>query len=102
MYVMIGAETRRKNWIESSDGRTHDSSSVIILNLLKACGAKTIHLAGLDGFMVNINENYSDPNLRHPVTVEQVERRNAYYNRFIANVASSGIEVKFITPSKYE
>ena len=91
-----------KNWIEISDGRTHDSSSVIILNLLKACGAKTIYLAGLDGFMVNINENYSDPNLRHPVTVEQVERRNAYYNRFIANVASSGIEVKFITPSKYE
>lgn len=91
-----------KNWIEVSDGRTHDSSSVIILNLLKACGAKTIYLAGLDGFMVNINENYSDPNLRHPVTVEQVERRNAYYKRFIASVAAEGIEIKFITPSKYE
>lgn len=91
-----------KNWIEISDGRTHDSSSVIILNLLKACGAKTIYLVGLDGFMVNINENYSDPNLRHPVTVEQVERRNAYYKRFIAGVAGEGIEVKFITPSKYE
>lgn len=91
-----------KNWIEISDGRTHDSSSVIILNLLKACGAKTIYLAGLDGFMVNINENYSDPNLRHPVTVEQVERRNAYYKRFIASVAAKGVEIKFITPSKYE
>lgn len=91
-----------KNWIEISDGRTHDSSSVIILNLLKACGAKEVMLAGLDGFMVNINENYSDPNLRRPVSVEQVERRNAYYKRFIADIAASGIKVKFVTPSKYE
>lgn len=91
-----------KNWIEISDGRTHDSSSVIILNLLKACGVKEVLLAGLDGFMVNINENYSDPNLRRPVSVEQVERRNAYYKRFIADIAASGVKVKFVTPSKYE
>ena len=91
-----------KNWIEISDGRTHDSSAVIILNMLKACGAKEILLAGLDGFMVNINENYSDPNLRRPVSVEQVDRRNAYYKRFISDIAASGIKVKFVTPSKYE
>lgn len=91
-----------KNWIDISDGRTHDSSSVIMLNFLKACNAKSIFLAGLDGFMVNINENYSDPNLRHPVTVEQVERRNAFYKRFIASIAAEGIEIVFITPSKYE
>lgn len=91
-----------KNWIEISDERTHDSSSVIILNLLKACGVKEVLLAGLDGFMVNINENYSDPNLRRPVSVEQVERRNAYYKRFIADIALTGIKVTFVTPSKYE
>lgn len=91
-----------KNWIDISDGRTHDSSSVIILNLLKTCGVRTIYLAGFDGFMVNINENYSDPNLRHPVTVEQTERRNAYYKRFIANIVDYGINIKFVTPSKYE
>lgn len=91
-----------KNWIEISDGCTHDSSSVIALNLLKECGVKEILLAGLDGFMVNINENYSDPNLRRPVSVEQVERRNAYYKRFIAEIAKVGIDVKFVTPSKYE
>ncbi len=91
-----------KNWIEISDGRTHDSSSVITLNLLKACGVKEIMLAGFDGFMVNINENYSDPNLRRPVTVEQVERRNAYYKRFISEIAATGIKISFVTPSKYE
>jgi 4-hydroxy 2-oxovalerate aldolase len=91
-----------KNWIEISDERTHDSSSVIALNLLKACGAKEILLAGLDGFMVNINENYADPNMRHPVSVEQMERRNAYYKKFIAQFSESGIKILFITPSKYE
>ena len=91
-----------KNWIEISDGRTHDSSSVIVLNLLKTCGVKEVLLAGFDGFMVNINENYSDPNLRRPVSVEQVERRNAYYKRFIGEIAASGVLVTFVTPSKYQ
>lgn len=91
-----------KNWIEISDGRTHDSSAVIMLNFIKACGVKEVSLAGLDGFMVNINENYSDPNLRRPVSVEQVEHRNTYYKRFISEIANSGIKINFITPSKYE
>ena len=91
-----------KNWIDISDGRTHDSSSVITLNLLKTCGVKEVLLAGFDGFMVNINENYSDPNLRRPVSVEQVERRNDYYKRFIGEIAASDIKISFVTPSKYE
>lgn len=91
-----------KNWIDISDGRTHDSSSVIILNLLKACGVKEILLAGFDGFAVNINENYSDPNLRRPVSVEQVNRRNTFYKRFIYEFKSKGMKICFITPSKYE
>ena len=90
-----------KNWIDISDGRTHDSSSVILLNLLKACGVKSILLAGFDGFMVNINENYSDPNLRYPVSAEQVERRNAYYKHFVQDLNGFGINVHFLTPSKY-
>lgn len=89
------------NWIEV-DERTHDSSSVIALNLLKACGVKSIKLAGFDGFAVNINENYFDPNMRHPVTVEQVERRNSYYKGFINRIKASGVKVEFVTPSKYE
>ena len=91
-----------KNRIDISDGRTHDSSSVIMLNFLKACDVKEILLAGFDGFMVNINENYSDPNLRRPVSVEQVNRRNAFYKRFIEDIASTGTKISFITPSKYE
>ena len=89
------------NWIEF-DESTHDSSSVIALNLLKACGVKVVKLAGFDGFVVNINENYYDPNMRHPITVEQVERRNNYYKGFINRIKESGVSIEFVTPSKYE
>lgn len=89
------------NWIEV-DERTHDSASVIALNLLKKCGVKNILLAGFDGFSVNINENYYDPNMRHPVTPEQVKRRNAYYKNLIQRIKDSGVKVEFVTPSKYE
>ena len=89
------------DWIEV-DERTHDSSSVIALKLLKACGVDTVLLAGFDGFSTNINENYYDPNMRHPVSVEQAERRNAYYKGFIDKMKQDGMKIKFITPSKYE
>lgn len=88
------------NWIEV-DERTHDSSSVIAMNLLKACGVKSILLAGFDGFSVDINENYYDPNMRRPVKAEQAERRNTYYKGFIKQIACSGIKITFITPSMY-
>ena len=89
------------NWIEV-DERTHDSSSVIALNLLKACGVNEILLAGFDGFSTNINENYYDQDMRYPVNPEQVERRNGYYKNLIQRVKDSGIKVEFITHSKYE
>ena len=90
-----------KNWIEV-DERTHDSSAVIALKLLQACGVKDILLAGFDGFSVNINENYYDENMRRPVNAEQAERRNTYYKDLISRVASTGIKITFVTPSKYE
>lgn len=90
-----------KNWIEVDEG-THDSSSVIALNLLKVCGVKNIKLAGFDGFSVNINNNYYDFNMRRPVNAEQAERRNAYYKDLIERVRKCDIKVDFITPSLYQ
>lgn len=89
------------NWIEV-DENTHDSSAVFAFNLLKKCGVKEILLAGFDGFSSIINENYYDPNMRHPVNAEQAERRNAYYKGFIDRIKKSGTTVIFITPSLYE
>lgn len=88
-------------WIEIDD-RTHDSSSVIAMNLLKECNVSKIILAGFDGFSVNINENYYDLNMRYPVNEEQAARRNAYYKKFIQKIKDSGVQVEFLTPSKYE
>lgn len=89
------------NWIEI-DERTHDSSAVIALKLLQSCGVKDILLAGFDGFSVNINDNYYDPNMRHPVNAEQAERRNAYYRELIKRVSDKGINITFVTPSLYQ
>lgn len=90
-----------KNWIEV-DERTHDSSAVIAFKLLQACGIKEILLVGFDGFSININENYYDPNMRFPVSAEQATRRNAYYKSLIRRVQDSGVKIRFITPSMYE
>ena len=84
------------------DDQTHDSSAVIALNLLKACNVGEIMLAGFDGFSIDINMNYFDSNMRHPVSAEQAERRNDYYKNFIQKISDCGIKVSFITPSKYE
>lgn len=88
------------NWI-TVDDRTHDSSSVMAMNLLKACGVKKLILAGFDGFSVGINDNYFDQTLRYPVNIEQVEMRNSFYKSFIGSINQSGIEVQFLTPSMY-
>ena len=89
------------NWIEV-DEQTHDSSSVIALRLLQACGIKKVYLAGFDGFSININDNYYDPNMRRPVSAEQAERRNEYYKGFIKRIADKGISISFLTPSMYD
>ena len=90
-----------KKWIEV-DERTHDSSAVIAFNLIRACGVKEILLVGFDGFSIDINNNYYDPNMRFPVNAEQATRRNAYYKSLIGKLREGGIKVRFITPSLYE
>lgn len=90
-----------KNWIEI-DERTHDSSLVIALNLLKVCKVKKILLAGFDGFDLNINENYYDKNMRQPITIEQVKKRNKYYKAFINKIKDTGVKIEFVTHSLYE
>ena len=90
-----------KNWIDVDD-KTHDSSSVIATNMLMFCKIKKLILAGFDGFSSNINDNYFDPNMRRPVTEEQAKLRNDYYKYMFQKVKEKGIEVVFLTPSKYE
>ncbi|MFA5005844.1 MAG: aldolase catalytic domain-containing protein [Candidatus Izemoplasmatales bacterium] len=90
-----------KKWI-TVDDMTHDSSSVIMFNLLRHFGIKQVYLAGFDGFSSNIMENYFDPNLRRTMTEEQAIIRNDYYKGLIIELRKSGMNISFITPSRYE
>lgn len=90
-----------RKWIDS-DENTRDSSTVIMMNLLRSCNVKNIILAGFDGFSSNINDNYYDMTLRRPVNELQAKERNNYYKQYFAKLRVSGINIKFITPSLYD
>lgn len=89
------------NWV-NVDGQTRDSSFVIVMNLLRICNVEGVLLAGFDGFIGDINGNYYDPNMRHPVSWEQANAKNEYYKGFIGKMRKSGMCVEFITRSLYE
>lgn len=88
-------------WIEV-DEETHDSSTVIILNLLRSFNVKEIIMAGFDGFSVDINANYYDISMRHPVKDNQARKRNAYYRKLIQSMRDAGLSINFLTKSKYD
>jgi 4-hydroxy 2-oxovalerate aldolase len=89
-----------KKWIVI-DESTFDSSGVIALNLLKACETKEVLLAGFDGFSTNINSNYCNPALRHPVTEVDAELRNKFFKKFVGEIRKV-LNVTFITDTRYE
>lgn len=89
-----------ESWIEKN-GKTYDSSSVAAFKLAEMSGCKKIYLAGFDGFSVGINENYYDPGMRVPVLEKQAKDRNRFYSQRIKKILDSGIDVQFVTPSKY-
>lgn len=83
------------------DGEVQDSSGILVINLLAECGAAELILAGFDGFHVNINKNYFDKSMNHPITPEQAERRNTFFSKYISNMRMR-IPVKFLTKSMYD
>ena len=89
-----------QKWITVEKG-VNDSSGIVALKLMSACGAKEILLAGFDGFSVDINNNYYDKTLRRPVTEEQATQRNEYFRNFVKELRKT-TTVKFITKSLYE
>ena len=89
-----------KKWIDCIKGSTHDSSTIIAFNLLTFCKVKEVYLAGFDGFSADINANYSDPSLRHPISSQQAKDLNAFYKNYINS--KKEFKITFLTPSKYE
>ncbi len=83
------------------DGEVQDSSGIMVLNLLKACGVSEILLAGFDGFHVNVSKNYYDKGMNHPITAGQAKMRNEYFAGYIAELRKQ-IPSVFLTESLYE
>ena len=89
-----------EKWVTVENG-VQDSSGIIALKLLAACGATEIFLAGFDGFSVDINQNYYDKTMRHPVTEEQANQRNEYFRTYVQRLRAT-TPVTFLTKSLYE
>ena len=88
-----------RKWI-CVDEEVHDSSAVIALNLLRAFSVDRIQIAGMDGYDLDINENYFSKIMRRTITETDVKRRNDFYRNFIASLAKV-VPVEFLTQSKY-
>ncbi len=89
-----------EKWVTVENG-VHDSSGIVALKLMIACGARELMLAGFDGFSTNMNLNYYDKSMRRPVSQEQAERRNQYFRTYVSRLRKS-IPVNFLTKSLYE
>lgn len=89
-----------EKWVTVENG-VQDSSGIIALKLLTACGASEILLAGFDGFSVNVNQNYYDKTMRNPVTEEQAKERNEFFRIYVKRLRES-VSVQFLTKSLYE
>ena len=89
-----------EKWITVENG-VQDSSGIVALKLMAACGASALLLAGFDGFSANINDNYHDKSMRRPVSEEQAVRRNEYFREYVKRLRST-VPVTFITKSLYE
>lgn len=88
-------------WI-NVDETTHDSSGIIALNLLEKCIVHKVFMAGFDGYTLDINENYYDKNLRQPDTGAGTIEKNQYFSNVIKQKKRKGMEIEFITPTRYE
>lgn len=89
-----------EKWITVENG-VQDSSGIVALKLMSACGASELMLAGFDGFSTNINRNYYDKSMRRPVTAEQAEQRNQYFRSYVKRLRAT-VPVTFLTKSLYE
>ena len=103
--IVSGVQTEAKilsfcKWIEKA-GAANDSSAVMAINLARYAEAKGLILAGFDGFSVDVNANYGDRNLRHPLTGSQVDACNIFFKDYLARI-SQMLSVRFLTPSLYE
>ena len=89
-----------EKWITVENG-VQDSSGIVALKLMAACGASELMLVGFDGFSSNMNLNYYDKSMRRPVSDEEATQRNDYFRSYVKRLRAT-TPVTFLTKSLYE
>ena len=90
-----------KRWIKLFNGKTFDSSGVMLLNLLNEIKPSEIFLAGFDGYSSDINENYFDYSIRRPLNSDEKKTQNVFFKNFINELRKAN-KISFVTKSLYE
>ena len=87
----------------NDDERVSDNAGLMLLRLLRECGAKEVLLAGFDGFHYRHNGNYysSEWSLNRREEKEEVEDKQNRIRRQL-RLLSASMRIAFLTPSVYE
>ena len=85
----------------NDDEMISDNAGLMLLHLLKRCGADKVYLAGFDGFHRRHNGNYYSKELDIQVNEEEVHEKRRRIRSQLRRL-SQDMEISFLTPSVYE
>lgn len=83
----------------NSDEMISDNAGLMLLNLLKECGADEVVLAGFDGFRHRLNGNYYSRELNLKVNEQEAAERQRRIRRKLREL---DMKIHFLTKSVYE
>ncbi len=83
------------------NGAEADNAGVMLINLLESIHVAEVHLAGFDGFSLNLQESFALPEMVRSVEKDAILARNdAIKDQF--NNLQKKIKLRFLTPSIYQ
>lgn len=85
----------------NGDDMVSDNAGLMLLSLLKRCGAHTVYLAGFDGFHHRHGGNYYSEELNSQEDEGQVREKRKRIRKQLQEL-SAEMEITFITPSVYK
>ena len=83
------------------DEMISDNAGLMLLKLLKRCGAESVFLAGFDGFHHRNNGNYYSQELNFRVNEAEAYEKQRRIREQLREL-SEGMSITFLTPSEYE
>ncbi len=89
-----------ENYVNDDD-MVSDNAGLMLLRLLRRCGAREVYLAGFDGFHLRHNGDYYSRELILKVNEAEVHEKQNRIRRQLREL-SSEMRLTFLTPSVYE